>query len=554
MKNIAFRVKHIAVVSAFIFSIITAQFAGVSLAHAIGVTSTWTGGGGNSNFSTAANWSGNVLPVSGDTIKFIPLTTADNNTSTYLVNDLSGVSFGGLVQGSASTGNLAMYYINTIDFATGASVSNDSAGTIQANVAFRDMASRTGTVNAAGDLDLAAGVYTGQTLMNVVGSLTGSGQVYLRTGSSIGGNLTAIAATISSGVSIGGSITLINEALGLGFTSGDSTIANNITVGTFNSNYYLNQLAFGYCTAPAGLGASGSGPSAFSIQCGQYGTATYTLTGTLTLNADLLISVAPDSTVNINGTINYNGHTIKLTRDSTGSLNIGSTAVEIEPFTTDLSDDQPAASYSVQNKETATLYGVRASVIVSSGGILFGNGSAFDILVRDGGIIAPGHSPGKLTVKNILALGSGSTYQAQLQTSAAGGYDQIVVGNAANTSTDVIIDPTAVLNTSLYSGYNIKQGDQFTIIDNLGQAAIGGTFARLSEGTQFAVSGITFSITYKGGTGNDVVLTALNTGADPSTPNTGAQLLKLANPVVLIGLGVVTASVLFALVRRRSNQ
>jgi hypothetical protein len=58
-------------------------------------------------------------------------------------------------------------------------------------------------------------------------------------------------------------------------------------------------------------------------------------------------------------------------------------------------------------------------------------------------------------------------------------------------------------------GFIPTTGQQFRIIDNTGSSAISGTFDGLPEGATFFRSGRPFSITYKGGSGNDVVVTAL---------------------------------------------
>ena len=60
-------------------------------------------------------------------------------------------------------------------------------------------------------------------------------------------------------------------------------------------------------------------------------------------------------------------------------------------------------------------------------------------------------------------------------------------------------------------GYNPSQGDQFTIINNTTKNPIFGTFPGLPEGSIFSADGDQFQITYKGGDGNDVVLTVLST-------------------------------------------
>ncbi|MCY7418998.1 MAG: hypothetical protein LH650_10970, partial [Chloroflexi bacterium] len=46
-----------------------------------------------------------------------------------------------------------------------------------------------------------------------------------------------------------------------------------------------------------------------------------------------------------------------------------------------------------------------------------------------------------------------------------------------------------------------------TLIDNAGPAAVSGTFAAKPQDSAFTASGYSWSISYTGGTGNDVTLT-----------------------------------------------
>ena len=67
--------------------------------------------------------------------------------------------------------------------------------------------------------------------------------------------------------------------------------------------------------------------------------------------------------------------------------------------------------------------------------------------------------------------------------------------------------PQLVVNTAQYTPV---AGDTFTLIDNDGTDAVVGTFDGLPEGGTFtSTQGDQFQITYQGGDGNDVVLTAL---------------------------------------------
>jgi len=249
----------------------------------------------------------------------------------------------------------------------------------------------------------------------------------------------------------------------------------------------------------------------------------------------------------ITGTYTKNGHSFTIANGSAGNLTTPDGSLVSPEITTDLSGDQSATDVTVLNKETATLTGTRQDISINTGGILKGTGTAHDVTVL-GGIVAPGNSPGTLTILNAFNLLDG-TYQAEILNAET--YDQLKVAEGVTTGTPVSL--SGILDTVLYDGWVIEQGDQFKIIDNLSTTAVGGGFTGLAEGAQFTVDGITFSISYVGGDGNDVVITALNTGSDPDAPNTGAQLLKLANPSVILGLGILSAGILFAVSRRRHN-
>jgi fibronectin-binding autotransporter adhesin len=283
-------------------------------------------------------------------------------------------------------------------------------------------------------------------------------------------------------------------------------------------------------------------------------TYTGTQTGAVTLSSDF--SYSGGDNLDITGTYSANGHSFTTASGISGTLKLpGSSAQAAPVLTNTYSDSQTSTDIAVSTNQTAILDGIRQNVFVYNGGILMGNGTAKTITIGANGIIAPGHSPGKLTASQTLTISG--TYQAQLKDVTVGDYDQIVVSDPSRTTgNDVNIDTGAKLDTSLYTGYNINKGDQFMIIKNLQPASqkVNGIFSGLAEGAQFTISGITFSISYIGGDGNDVVLTALTTGKAPTAPNTGIASLKLANPIVLAGLGVVAAGILFTLARRRLNK
>lgn len=126
-----------------------------------------------------------------------------------------------------------------------------------------------------------------------------------------------------------------------------------------------------------------------------------------------------------------------------------------------------------------------------------------------GAQISPGFSPGIINSGN-LSLIAGSTLNIEVNGTVAGtGYDQINVTGSVSLG-------GATLNVT--TAFTPTAGNTFTIINNDGADAVTGTFAGLPEGTVFFVGGNSFSISYAGGSGNDVVLTAVSLCSAVSIP------------------------------------
>ena len=143
-----------------------------------------------------------------------------------------------------------------------------------------------------------------------------------------------------------------------------------------------------------------------------------------------------------------------------------------------------------------------------SGPVLFGNGVLGSTNVKYGGISAglDYDDPGRLTAGSLTLGLSGSLIVNVENVAAPGssGYDQIVVHGK------VKIDG-AFLSAGGGFGYRKEIPHKLTIIDNDGKDKVdgifgGGLYRGLQEGDAF-VSGLqVYSVSYKGGTGNDVVL------------------------------------------------
>ena len=147
---------------------------------------------------------------------------------------------------------------------------------------------------------------------------------------------------------------------------------------------------------------------------------------------------------------------------------------------------------------------------------LGGNGTiTAPVTVKTGGHIAPGTSPGTLAV-GALILQPDSFFDVEMSPAA---WDLLVTGTVRP------ILGGAELNLDILSSFSHYQGSQYMILQNDSTNSIGGFFAGLDEGASIEVAGAQFTITYEGGTGNDIVLTAV---PEPAS----AVLLMLAVPAV----------------------
>lgn len=119
------------------------------------------------------------------------------------------------------------------------------------------------------------------------------------------------------------------------------------------------------------------------------------------------------------------------------------------------------------------------------------------------GSLAPGSSPGVFSVAGDFAFADNSTFNAELTGTPSGGsHDRLDVTGSVTIGSSV----TLVLNTSAYT----EAGGTLTLINN-GSSAVSGSFSGLSEGGQTNPGNTpNFIISYTGGDGNDVTLTATN--------------------------------------------
>lgn len=199
-----------------------------------------------------------------------------------------------------------------------------------------------------------------------------------------------------------------------------------------------------------------------------------TLTGNILLNEGLLYNRVESNT------IFPNVPQLSLAADSTASLGHLSTG-----------------EYILGNNQS-----------VNGNGLFTGN-----LIANSGAIVAPGLSPGTLSVDEIN-MASGSILSVEINGNAVGTeYDQLVLNQGGSIA-------GATLDLSF--GFNPSIGDSFRIINSL--SALSGTFSGLPEGSEFFAGDEVLSISYVAGSGNDVELTVVGTAiihVDASAVNNG---------------------------------
>lgn len=174
---------------------------------------------------------------------------------------------------------------------------------------------------------------------------------------------------------------------------------------------------------------------------------------------------------------------------------------------------------------------IATSAQVNVGGVLGGTGTVPGVTVLPGGTLAPGTSPGILNAGN-TSLGSASTFSVEINGTTVGTqYDQLNVTGTVGLGGSTL---------AVSSGFTAPAGAIFTIINNDGGEAVTGTFNGLAEGTTFIAGVNTFRISYIGGSGNDVTLTAVGTPtiALTAAPNPSVFGQSVTFGVTVSGSGV----------------
>ena len=209
--------------------------------------------------------------------------------------------------------------------------------------------------------------------------------------------------------------------------------------------------------------------------------------------ANRLIAInAGSGTFTFAGGIQDNGKNLGLTLNSAGVTQI-------------LTATNPYSGATTVTAGTLRVNGTNAnSPVTINGGTLSGTGTV-NTVALSGGNLSPGATTGILNTGNLTF--TGGTFNAALASTSSYSQANVTGTVTLGSNTTLTLSPT----------FTPVTGNTFTIINNDGSDAVSGTFKGLAEGGSVTISGVSYTISYQGGTGNDVVLTANNTTVSTTT-------------------------------------
>lgn len=372
-----------------------------------------------------------------------------SNSGALALTDVtvSGFSLSGIRNNFVAPLSVTMSVTNCTIFENGAGIAN-AWGT--ATISDSTIRNNKHGIGNSGTMTLTNSIVNGNFIQDADGGgIYNSGPLTI-INSRITGNGTLCSAVGSQG-GLGGGI-LNFETL---------TVANSIIEGNYAVSYHS-----------AGLGGWGGGVL-------NYGTATFT---DCSISDNSAFNYGSGGSGGRGGGILNSGTLTLIGSILNGNSTNGSGSGIENGRILHTHDTIVADSYSnqIMNADTGTIIGSG-----TLGGSLVNNGrlNPEGVLALDGNLID--------------LVGTGSL---QIDVNGPSDYDQLQVTGQSTLS--------GPLNVSL--GYAPAWGDSFRVLDSTGTNPIAGQFQGLPDGAILVINGMTFRVSYFGGTGNDVTLTRVD--------------------------------------------
>lgn len=507
-------------------------------------TFTWTGAAGDHKMSTAGNWKEGAVPTEGSKLVFkcVEVGLGKEHIQNDLTVALSGLEVKKLDSLPANK-SCAKYTINTMQFTPDAEFTGDQTSADNKDrrkIPFVSIDTVIGLSNMKSN-GFDGAFKNKPTINRLEVANTGCNEITysLRAAEKIVGENASVTPDGANSILVKnkGQLEIDEER--------NETSASKIT---FENGAMISHGV--HCQPPASLS-------------GNVQIRTTVLSGDIVLNGDVEYKLESMNDVKITGKLSGPGKfvahrdnkgvvLVESSNNTSGTPN-GRYGNVHGPKLMKLDGDEPNGYVLIKRGEAVLLNGIRREVDILEGGMLSGN-ATLNYLLYVGGVISPGNnSPGKITTDS-LNFGNSGVYKVKILNKDH--YDQISV------DLGVILDGGS-LDLTYLEGCVIKKGDTFTIINNRGTSPVAGslagagvTFKDLPEGAEITVSGVTFKISYVGGDGNDIVLTAQNDSVAPKdpkapkVPNTGGE--KLAVNLIGAIAGVASAVTLLIVAKRKS--
>ena len=515
--------------------------------NAAPATFTWTGAAGDHKMSTAGNWQEGSVPTAGSKLVFKCVVGGEEDIQNDLTVALSGLEVKKL-SSLPDNKSCTKYKINTMRFTPDAEFTGDFTSIDDKDnrkIPYVELENFGGLSNMKSNgFDFRLKTPYGGPIISRL-EIANTGYNYIECQST---NYSTIAAEKIAGenanVRLNGANNILIKNKGqLGINSTrDETSASKIT---FENGAMI---AHGIDCHDDAYSRPGAGPDVTTV-----------LSGDIVLNGDVEYKLPSNMTVKITGKLSGPGKFVAH-RDNEGNVLVESSnntsgtpngryGSTHEAKLIKLDDNKPNDILIAKRGETVLLNGSRKEVWINEGGTFGGNATTETLYVL--GVVSPGNnSPGKIAASETFAMANAGVYKAEILDKDH--YDQIVLEATLSYG----LESDSRLDLTYLEGGVIKKGDTFTIIDNKTTYPMSGTFKDLPEGAEITVGGATFKISYVGGDGNDVVLTALNdwnvpkASKAPKVPNTGGE--KLAVNLIGAIAGVASAAALLIVAKRKS--
>ncbi|HEX2746563.1 MAG TPA: choice-of-anchor D domain-containing protein [Verrucomicrobiales bacterium] len=495
----------------------------------------WDAGGSTQLMSEATNWSLNLLPVSSNTLRFGTAAPAAPLAERFPVNDVGGnfyrleflASGYNIEESSASA-------LTDLTLTAGIEASHASGGVTfdqdlilaaDQTYALTDAGFMRFGLNNSIDLkgfnlavnNTSTGEFRFNGPLKGTGGLTKTGSGYVLMSSSSVSTYTG--GTVVEEGELRLSRSSPNNAVpGTVLTIGGAgdparvttTVTEQIADAVAVTLLPLGSLEPGALETIAALnlnGGSVGGTGVLAVAGNITATESATITAPVQVNGSVRIwDVAAGKTVRLDGALTVSPASTGVTQRKTGSGTLQLTGSAAD---TTISLDAGELIMDIATPNTASVRIV--------GGVLEGGGQVHDITgTASGGAVGPGRPGATADVGTTAVLGctrvtlnAATSFVVDISGTVAGsGYDVLSV--AAGTSTGQVALNNAKLVLREKDTVSIPPAANLLILDNDGTDAVSGTFAGLPQGAVVSSDRGSYTISYTGGTGNDIVLTRIS--------------------------------------------